>query len=455
MKRIFAIFVVLFLLSSVFSFVGFAAEPPVYDAAFDNSNGALFANGTSITISEVSGNTVASWDGGSVIIPQTARIFGGGTIGTSFESSKVTMESGTVRAIYGGGFSTNSAQISTVNESSVTINGGTVLTSLYGGGLLYTTTSKTNVVVNGGTIDAVLGGGCASATIGGVSYSTGTEANPEASLTRVNEANVTITGGIMDSVWGGGQGYSYTGSSIVTINGDAQINYVTGGGANGYTGNISLIVNGGIISTLQTVNRGTVESAQVSISGGTITTLYVGGEDAADVTGTINNISLDILGGTVTTVNAGKSGNAALDPTDPQFQIVLVDGVVINDNIPSAGTKITFVASIDQNHLVLFRHSTKPLNVVITTTPAGYESSFANVPIQWISSDETIATVNENGMVTGVNPGSAVVSATMAGQTVSSNVSVYGRTLGIFILVCIVIFLVLLCLRFCYVGRRF
>ena len=455
LKKIIAVFIIPVIMLFAFPFVGFAAETPIYDPAFDNGKGALFANGTSITISEISGNTVASWDGGSQIIPLTARIFGGGTIGTSFDSSQITMESGTVRSIYGGGFSTDSAQIATVNESSVVINGGTVSTSLYGGGLLYTTTNKTNVVVNGGTVYSVLGGGSSSATIGGVSYSTGTEDHPEDSLTRVNEANVIVNGGTIDSLWGGGQGYSYTGNSILTINGNPDINYVTGGGSNGYTGSISVFVNGGTISTLQTVNRGTVDNSEVYISGGTITTLYVGGEDAVDVTGTVNNAVLNILGGTVTNINAGKSGDLPLDLTKPEYQVVMVDGVVVNDNIPGAGTIITFVASIDQENTILFKNGTKTLNVVITTTPTGYESSFLNIPVQWISSDETVVVVDETGMITGVNPGSAIVSATIAGQTVSANIRVYDTSAVVFIITCILIALVLLCLGFCYFNRRF
>ena len=437
-----------------FPFVGFAAETPVYDGTFNGGKGALFANGTSITISEVSGDTVVSWDGGSQIVPPTVRIFGGGTNGTSFSSSQITMESGTVNVIYGGGFSTNSNQIATINEANVVFEGGTVSGSIYCGGLLYTTTNKTNVVVNGGTVDAVLGGGSAYAVIGGVEYSTGNEEHPEESFTRVNEANLTVNGGIIDSLWGGGQGYSYTGNSIVTINGDPQINYVTGGGSNGYTGSSSLFVNGGTIGVLQTVNRGTVDNSEVYISGGTITDLYVGGEDASDVTGTVNNAVLNVLGGTVTNLYAGKSGNLPLDLTKPEYQVVVVDGVVSNDNIPSAGARITFVASIDQENLVLFTNRTKTLNVVITTTPAGYESSFINIPVQWESSDETVVVVDENGMITGVNSGSATVSATIAGQTVSTNIRVYDTSTAVLIITCIIFALVLLCLCFFCFKRR-
>ena len=55
------------------------------------------------------------------------------------------------------------------------MNNGTILTTLMGGGLIYTNVENTNITINGGTVAAVVGGGAASAKISGVSYSAGKE----------------------------------------------------------------------------------------------------------------------------------------------------------------------------------------------------------------------------------------------------------------------------------------
>ena len=48
-----------------------AAEAPIYDESYNNNQGAFFANGFPIVISEIDGNTVITWDAGSQIVPST------------------------------------------------------------------------------------------------------------------------------------------------------------------------------------------------------------------------------------------------------------------------------------------------------------------------------------------------------------------------------------------------
>ena len=63
-----------------------------------------------------------------------------------------------------------------------------------------------------------------------------------------------------------------------------------------------------------------------------------------------------------------------------------------------------------------------PLTITPTITPRQYKGAPT-----WASSDETIATVSDAGVVTGVRPGTANITATLFGETVTCAVTVEGR----------------------------
>lgn len=129
---------------------------------------------------------------------------------------------------------------------------------------------------------------------------------------RVDEAEVVVVNGTGTGsypiVYGGGEGISYVGTTDVKVQG-GNWDYVIAGGSNGYTGVSNLTITGGVIGIVQSVNRGSMDEANISISGGTITNAYVGG-DASDagVTGTIAAANMEITGGTVTNAYVGTNG---------------------------------------------------------------------------------------------------------------------------------------------------
>lgn len=292
-----------------------AAEPSYGDDGTGyitlGSQKCFFANGTHISIKEredgAGGATIVWLDGNetkTVDVPSDINIFGGAHHdSTNYQSTKITMNSGTVKNIFGGGLHQSS-----VTNSEVIINGGQVTGSVTGGGA--------NVLANSDV-----------GSHSGADYST-----------VVANANVTVNNGTIYNVYGGGEGLSTTNNVSLNING-GTMSYVTAGGSNGTTGNANVKITSGQIALLQSVNRGQVSSADVRVLGGTIDKLYVGGEtEDANVTGAIGAVSLDVTGGSiVNNLYIGKSGGQLIgtNGNNTQVDVDLYLGATVNVPNPS------------------------------------------------------------------------------------------------------------------------
>ncbi len=167
--------------------------------------------------------------GGSKEVTANVRVFGGGhDNNTSYESSNITMLDGTIRSIFGGGL-----HGSTVETTNVLVRGGRVTSGITGGGA--------SVLAN--------------STCHGVTQ------------TNVTTANVTVGGDSnVETVFGGGEGNkSDTKRANVKVTG-GTVNYLTGGGSNGNTDTANVEVVGGAVNVMQSVNRGTMDSADMQVS---------------------------------------------------------------------------------------------------------------------------------------------------------------------------------------------
>ena len=356
MKKLFC-FLALITTFGLINIPSYAAEAPSYDSTYNNNQGAFFANGTHIVISEVEGNTTITWNGGSQIVPNTVSVFGGGN-GGNYNSSKITMKSGTVQNLVAGGLGYSADKSSTVTTANVIINGGTISNAVVGGGYFNAKVNKSNIQMNGGTALTVQGGGMASGKIDGVNYSVGTKEDSENSPNRTEIANVTISGGkVTYGVFGGGQGYSYTGTVNLTISdGDMSNSYVTAGGSNGYTGTANVKLTGGKIGVYQSVNRGTLDNATVRVTGSTIGKFYVGGEtEDKSVTGIINKISTLLISGSIESLDPGTSNGSPITIDNKTYNVAATDSFKItNDNIGDSKKTISYDFTDIQPVIILF-----------------------------------------------------------------------------------------------------
>lgn len=264
-----------------------AAKEPVYE----KGNNLFFANGTAITIKaradEEAGATI-TWDGGSVDVSEGVSVFGGSHNSDEVvESASITMYGGTVRNIVGGGLhksvtknvtitmfdgtvtsiqgggahhfhrtddgdfiDSNVAEaksrdtaITIVDKTTVTINGGKVTSTVYGGGESYSYTGEASVIVNDGKIGWL--------TAGGANGYTG-------------EAALTVNGGEMDVIQGVNRGEM---DNVTTLVRGGKIGTIYAGGetvdpkVTGVVNNtIDLTVNGGEIGAIKAGTSGGVNS---------------------------------------------------------------------------------------------------------------------------------------------------------------------------------------------------
>lgn len=288
----------LLLISNVNAQTFTSASTPEYD---ENAK-IFFANGTNITVAQnPSGEgAIITWNGGSQIVPADASIFGGSHAKEGIlKTSTITMTGGKVKNIVGGGLHKSQVDTTTIN-----IKAGTITGSVIGGG--------------------------GSSFSGTTCHRPWYASDATNATTRVNTANVTIDGGSIFLLYGGGEGISYTGKANVKIN-NGKINYVTAGGSNGMTSSADLKINGGTIQVVQSVNRGSMDTVGVEVTGGKIENLYVGGETGdSSVTGTLKNADIKVTGGNVTKLEIGKSGGNVIPNTNDKMNVSYIEGTVQN-----------------------------------------------------------------------------------------------------------------------------
>lgn len=243
-----------------------------------------------------------------------AVIFGGGKDDEHFDRASITLNSGTVSTLYGGGHGQDSS--ADVNEAAITVNGGTVTNCVYGGGLNRSVVKSASILVNDGTIaQYALGGGAMDNKFGSqqnqkpdfVSALAGTAVN------RTLKTSVVVNGGSVTYPMGGGQNYSYVGEAGVELNGGSCSELVAGG-SNGYTAKSTVTVNGGSVTGyLHTINRGAVGEAVLNLNGGAIAKLYYGWNDGDQNSSATN---LEAGGGLRSSLTVSYKGATVTGPID-------------------------------------------------------------------------------------------------------------------------------------------
>lgn len=279
----------------------FAAADPTYVEEVK----AVFANGTPITVEERTdgeAGALIKWEGGELAVPANTSVFGG-----SHDNA------------------------TKVESTSITVNGGT-LYNIFGGGLHKSYVGTARVTVTGGTINGNIHGGGASSYAGTTCHQPWYAGDKENATTVVDEAIVTIKGGNLSSatdVFGAGEGISYTKKATLTITKEftGNIRYATAGGSNGYTDDAKVFANGGKIKVLQAVNRGFIETSEMTVDGAEVEKAYASAEGDNQELGVTDSAKLVVISGKVGYAAPGQKGNRGQKANEIST-IVYNDGTV-------------------------------------------------------------------------------------------------------------------------------
>lgn len=180
-------------------------------------------------------------------------------------------------------------------SSSIIMNSGNV-GIIHGGSFGNGDVAHANIVINGGTLEAIYGGGHPETKVSDRANHTGTA--------RIIINNVSGT----PQIFGGGFSYATTGSAKIMIN-KGNFTYVTGGGSNGYTSEGIIEINGGNVRCVQSVNRGILGRAKITVNSGDVIALYTGVEPGEGATGAFGHTELHLLGGSIHKLAKGLNDN--------------------------------------------------------------------------------------------------------------------------------------------------
>ena len=184
-------------------------------------------------------------------------------------------------------------------------------------------------------------------------------------------------------------------------------------------------ISGGNIAVFQSVNRGTVEKANVKVDGGNIDKFYVGGEaEDSTVTGTINAVTTNLVGGNIGTLNAGTSNASVISIDNNYYTVTSTDDVkIVNDTIDNSKIKIYYDFEILDNNLKLFTNKSKKLDLIVKTVPENYENIFYDT-ISYSSQNTDVASVSNDGVITGMSKGNTVIEVKVGNKIKTINVEI-------------------------------
>ncbi len=73
--------------------------------------------------------------------------------------------------------------------------------------------------------------------------------------------------------------------------------------------------------------------------------------------------------------------------------------------------KVTYDINIYEDEIEIYEGQTLKLSTNIITMPSGHEKLFENEKINWSSSNKNILHIDEEGYITGIREGTAIVTA--------------------------------------------
>ena len=241
--------------------------PTGCNTGYDEGEVSVFANGFPVTVYEENNQLVIETENETMTFGDKTkagyypvRLYGGSYM-CPVSSTSITLNSGYIRNIYGGGRSDDAAMPAFVSgDANITVNGDASAVLIVGGGRYYATTATANIAF--GNENNPYTGNMGTVYVGGMDQGqTTNKDNPYNEQLYYNAnyvgfVNLNIYGGTFSEVaCGGGNGYTHTGISNVDIK-NATIDELFGASANGTADNVTVgLTNTKVVKNLSAVNR--------------------------------------------------------------------------------------------------------------------------------------------------------------------------------------------------------
>ena len=396
----------------------------------DDAEKTVYANGHSIVIredAEDSEKTIVTSDEADAVRDSDAgkniknyTVYGGSKQKDIAGDTSVTVESGTVKDVYGGsgaGTLRDSADIS--GNTSVTVTGGTVTGSVYGGseGRIVNgadISGSTEVVISGGTVNGSVYGGSKNgnvngdaavtiedSAIGGTVYGGSENGNIQGTTSvsiadssakevyggsdkgEVKSTDVVLDNSTTGNVYGGSKAGNVTGDAgtSIAIENGSKTGKVYGSSKTGNSRKTNITISGDDTS-VNTVFAGSEKagitlSSKITLEGGHITSKRVFGWGGNDLLAPVGPVNVNIFteNGAENTYYLSRQANISIDESLTAYKLMGEDGYYLY-------SPFTFAARETRTIPVKTIYQDAKGNVIFSTQESiilmeGYTSSVA------------------------------------------------------------------------------
>ena len=285
------------------------------------------------------------------------NVYGGSAFGTvnsndrnansSNYETKVTVNSGTVlKSVFGGGMGGNDGGFNytpnVAGDATTTINGGNIGNVFGGNDAASYVKGDVQVYLNGGTIGNVYGGGNSTGQPTPYVYEQGSTVNnifggSNVSGT-VNESNVTVTSGNIGNVFGGNNAGGNTTTTRVTVNGGTFSGDIYGGGFAAESTTTNVIVNAATVNDIYGGGqKAGATTTNVNTNGTTCDEVFGG----SNISGEISNRANVTCRNTNGTAAYGAGNKANANNTTVNMYTSTIESVYGGGNAASASNTST------------------------------------------------------------------------------------------------------------------
>lgn len=377
-------------------------NPTIYGKEGSTANGAfasdagttLYLNGGIIETNNSLGHGLDATYGGTIFAEDLDIHTQGpnsAAIATDFQGGYITADGVTAVTEYAGspGIYTAGDSIITVSNSTFTANGTEGVMVAHDGGYTYlydTDVTGTvglnshNSMVSAYSYLEMYGGGLASTGGDLIAVSGGM-------------ANMTLDG--VETTIADGYGFIGAGEGSLVVNARNM---------DGITGDVTMDGTTYLeLNLADSTLQGTVNANTLTLAGSTW--IVTGTSYVDELTLDENSTIIDSNGGTISITADGKPVSVA-----KAIETGTLTGKIVISTVRSLKINGSTIITLSKNNTQQLGLSTMP--------------SEAMVPVIWTSSNLSIATVDENGLLTARNPGTAIIMATTVDGKLNSNITV-------------------------------